>query len=217
MNALATREMHAARVAPLAPPADTRPLASGERLYEQGEAAAGVYRVLSGALRLVRHEGEARRRLVGFVCAGELLGTPFRPLHSHAAEALGACTVERTSATACGDGPLDAEIALARQRVNHLEAQATLVGRTCALERLCGFLLMMEVRLSRPWRASGGDFRLPMDREDIADFLGLTAETVSRRLTALREAGIIDLPAPREVRVLARERLERCAGGGWKG
>jgi len=40
---------------------------------------------------------------------------------------------------------------------------------------------------------------------------------VSRRLTALREAGIIDLPAPREVRVLARERLERCAGGGWKG
>jgi len=191
--------------------------AARETLYEQGDRAGATFRVTRGAFRLVRHDRGDRRRLIGFACPGEVIGTPFRARHTHTAEAVGASLAERTPPVAEGSGASDAEIALARQRIEHLEAQAVLVGRSCALERLCGFLLMMQQRLGDAPRGPGADFSLPMDREDIADYLGLTAETVSRRLSALREAGVIDLPAPRRVRVLARERLERCAGGHRRG
>ena len=97
----------------------------------------------------------------------------------------------------------------AASKLRQAEEQMILLGQRSALEKVASFLLSFARRL-------GGDVqevRLPMDRSDIADYLGLTIETVSRKFTQLKTAGIIALPTPSCVRIRDMRALEAIAEG----
>jgi CRP/FNR family transcriptional regulator len=87
-----------------------------------------------------------------------------------------------------------------------------LLGRKTARERVASFLLA-QLAAGRPCDAAARGFHLPMTRTDIADYLGLTIETVSRTMTRLKAEKLIALPTPAEVVLLDRDRLEALAGG----
>ena len=93
--------------------------------------------------------------------------------------------------------------------MSRLQSQLLIVGRVTALEKVGGYLLEMSARMSS--RSSDG-LVLPMSRYDIADYLGLSVETVSRSLTHLKERRAIQLIGPRSVRILDRAALEGDAG-----
>jgi CRP/FNR family transcriptional regulator len=91
-----------------------------------------------------------------------------------------------------------------------------LLGRKSASEKVAAFLIEMSERLVAPGCIGNGDalqhFTLPFGRQQVADVLGLTIETISRQLTRLRHDGVIDVPRRREIVILDRTALARRAG-----
>ncbi|WP_158272038.1 helix-turn-helix domain-containing protein [Marinicauda salina] len=197
------------------PPGVVRCLAPGEAFYREGDPADREFDLLDGMVRLVRFSGDGGRQVIGFACPGERIGAPLADRHAHTAEAVTRCRAVSVGGAFEREDPERLREALRRTtaRLERAESQILLMGRLCALERVAGFILMMASRLAGADEHDPPAFELPMDRRDMADFLGLTVETVSRKLTALREGGIIDLPTPRQVRVLSWPGLRRCAGG----
>ena len=99
------------------------------------------------------------------------------------------------------------------QELSAAQDRLLLLGRKTALERLVSFVLGIADRQAKTRGASTGDVRLPMNRSDIADYLALTVETVSRLLTHLRSRGFIDLPTPNHIVLLKPQMLESIASG----
>ena len=126
-------------------------------------------------------------------------------MHDFSAEAIGDCVVRVVRRSVIlAEAPFQARMVnqLWAQTMAHLQRaqrHILLLGRKCAQERIATFLLDMAARLSR-----GGDMELPMTRQDIADYLGLTIETVSRTLAQLERDGLIAIPASR--RIVLRDR-----------
>ena len=170
-----------------------------QELFAQDDPVRHCYEVVSGCLRTVRLMEDGRRLVGGFLMAGSLLGFEARALHDFAAQAVCPTTLRSFShtevATMAASDPgfgqflwHHASDAL-RQEHEHM----LLLGRKTAMERVASFLRDMAVRAGSN---EGGQVPLPMCRADIADHLGLTVETVSRTMTQLRRARVIDiLPA----------------------
>jgi CRP/FNR family transcriptional regulator len=184
-------------------------LSANTTVYNEGDPRQGFLRVEEGAVRLVRYAADGRRHVLGFAFAGDLVGAPFTRTNSHDLE-----TITASSFRPLAQDAPEAEAELARQRLNHMETQAFLLGRSCALERVAGFVILIHARLcAEEIFKDGARVWLPMDRRDIADYLGLTIETVSRRLTSLREAGYVELSDSRTVIVIRAAGVRRCAAG----
>ena len=170
-----------------------------QELFAQDDPVRHCYEVVSGCLRTVRLMEDGRRLVGGFLMAGSLLGFEARALHDFAAQAVCPTTLRSFShtevATMAASDPgfgqflwHHASDAL-RQEHEHM----LLLGRKTAMERVASFLRDMAARAGSN---EGGQVPLPMCRADIADHLGLTVETVSRTMTQLRRARVIDiLPA----------------------
>ena len=180
-----------------------------EEIYGEGEEAEFVYRVVSGAVRTHKVLSDGRRQITGFHLPGDLFGFEQGAAHRHSAEALADTKVlifkRRQIERAATDR---AEVAcqlwgMATNNLRLAQDLTLLLGRRSATERVAAFLMEVDERLG-----GGGTFALPMTRRDIADYLGLTIETVSRTISQLEEDGALQRSGGREVS-LRRARLRR--------
>jgi CRP-like cAMP-binding protein len=169
-------------------------------IFAQGEPAEYLYVIISGAVRLSKMMSDGRRQIGAFYLPGDLFGLEAEETHSFSAESIGqSCiaVVKRSAlmARAMHDSELVCE--LWKQTATHLQraqGHMLLLGRKNCHERIADFLLDMSSRLH-----SEGLIELPMSRLDIADYLGLSIETVSRTLTHLERSGIISIPVSRRI------------------
>lgn len=177
-------------------------------IYGEGEAMRSFYRVVSGAVRTYKLLGDGRRQISGFHLPGDIFGLGTGAKYQFSAEAVTAASViavDRSTLAklAARDSELANELwALTAEELDHLRGLMTTLGRKNAHERLAAFLLEMAERVG-----ANGALDLPMSRQDIADYLGLTIETVSRAFTDMERRHAIDLPTSRHVVMRSRAAL----------
>lgn len=191
-------------------------------LYEEGAPAQNWYRLLSGTMRVFRVLRDGRRHIGELVFPGQFFGFEAGTVHQHSAEA-----IEPASVVAYSCARIEQRVAqdpAARQAIRELlmerlaaaQERIMLLGRLNATGRLAAFLLTMAQRKTKAnplSRAGVPVAELPMSRVDIADYLGLTVETVSRLFTALRCRGAIRLPTANRVEILDAAALAFASGG----
>ena len=179
-------------------------------IFGEGEAAKNIYKVISGAVRVFRILSDGRRQILQFCLPGDVFGIELAAEHGSNAESIGdsLILVARRSHVLGDDGPLTPSLwRLAMSDLRRSQDQVLNLGRRSASERLASFLGEMAERLG-----DDDTVELPMSRQDIADYLGLTIETVSRTLTQFRALGLITI---RDCRTIIIERpsamTELCA------
>lgn len=179
----------------------------GEEVFIQGDQGDAVYRVLSGAVRASRLLNDGRRQISGFYYCGDLFGLETGSRRHASAEALvdtRVLVVRRSSLKYYGAVGETLERALwsaTGEALTRAQEHMMLVARKSALERVAGFLDEMAERLGGDW------VDLPMPRQDIADFLGLTIETISRMLTQLQQDEMVEFHGCRRFRIKAPSRI----------
>jgi CRP/FNR family transcriptional regulator len=189
--------------------------ASGETVFAQEEMTTSFYNLLGGVMRLYRLLPDGRRQIVGFALPGDFLGMTTSARHSFSADAIGPVTVCRFSRASFArfieDKPhlLRRINELAVRELNQAQDHMVLLGRRSAEERVATFLIGWRDRLAQ-LQGPAKTVPLPMSRQDIADYLGLTIETVSRTLTKLERDGVIEI-MPGCVRLLDPKRAEALA------
>jgi CRP/FNR family transcriptional regulator len=190
---------------------------SHETVFAQEELTTSFYNLLEGVMRLYRLLPDGRRQIVGFALPGDFLGIAISARNSFSADAVGPVAVCRFSRTSFVRF-IENKPHLLR-RINELvirelgQAQdhVVLLGRRLAEEKVASFLIGWRDRLAQLGDAAN-TVPLPMGRQDIADFLGLTIETVSRTFTKLERDGVIEI-VPGGVRLLDLERVEAPGHG----
>lgn len=183
-----------------------------EEIYGEGEPAEFLHKVVTGTVRTYKVLDDGRRQIGGFYVAGDVFGLENGETHSLSAEAVtdSKVLVVKRSALILR-AARDAEVAQQLWAITARELQRAqdhvLALIKTAEERVASFLLEMAGRLSRD-----NQFELTMSRQDIADYLGLTIETVSRTMTQLESVAAIELPSARRVVLRNRAALgRRCA------
>jgi CRP/FNR family nitrogen fixation transcriptional regulator len=184
--------------------------ARNEEIYAQGEEVEFLYRVVSGSVRTLRLTSDGRRQVADFYYRGDVFGLETGPDHRFTAEALSDCVVlvvRRAAVRAhAGEAVLSRAILQATHgELERAQAHLLLLGRKTAQERVAAFLL------AQADQAEGDGVDLPMGRQDMADYLGLTIETVSRMLTQLQAQEVVEFPSTRRFHVRRWERLEALA------
>ena len=190
-----------------------------QSVFHEGDPAKRVFMVTRGALKLYTLLADGRRQITGFMFPGDFLGISVDEEYAFTVEALEDSELWWFSRDAfdrfIGEHPqVERELyRLAAHELAEAQRQMVLLGRKAAAERLASFFLSL---LERAERASGEvetSFDLPMTRIDIADYLGLTKETVSRMLAHLRSRGLIRLQKQNRVEVLDRGGILAMAEG----
>ena len=191
---------------------------AGSTFIDEGQPADCFFNITAGSAKLFKLLPDGRRQITGLVGVGHFLGIAVSDTYAFSAEAIGPvryCRFSRTRLRALLDDFPLMEKRLLEVAANELVAaqeQMLLLGRKTARERLASFLLLQS-RQGLPCGHSRHRFTLPMTRSDIADYLGLTIETVSRTLTRLRGERMIALLSQNELVILDHRTLERLAGG----
>jgi CRP/FNR family nitrogen fixation transcriptional regulator len=189
-----------------------------EEIYQQNSNVECWYRVISGAARRFTIGADGRRQIVDILLPADFFGFGVRGAHTFAAEAIVADTmisrypIARIEMLAASDrGPARELSGIVIGTMARLHDLLLILGRTTAEQKVGAFLLYMQDRIAT---GAANPLALPLSRYDIADYLALSVETVSRALTALRERGVIALSAPREIGIIDRDALadEREAG-----
>jgi CRP/FNR family transcriptional regulator len=189
--------------------------ASGETIVAQDEMAGSFYNLLEGVIRLYKLLPDGRRQIVGFALPGDFLGMSATERYGFSADAVGAVAVCRFSRTAFArfieDKPhfLRRINELAMRELGQARDHMVLLGRRSAEEKVATFLIGWRDRLALI-KGPSSSLPLPMNRQDIADYLGLTIETVSRTFTRLEREGLLDI-IPGGVRILDQARAEALA------
>ena len=184
-------------------------------LFHEGDRADVVFNLISGSARLYKLLPDGRRQVTGFLFPGDFLGITVEDEHAFSAETLEPsemCRFPRHRFEAFVDERPAMRRELYRMAMHELAAaqqQMVLLGRKNAVERLASFLLLLLERIGN----SADQVTLPMNRTDIADYLGLTKETVSRAFTAFKIGGMIRLLADDVVQILDLPLLESVASG----
>lgn len=186
-----------------------------ETAFAQEELTTSLFNLLEGVMRLYKLLPDGRRQIVGFALPGDLLGLATSTHHSFTADAIGPVTVCRfpraSFALFIEDKPrlLRRINELMARELSQAQDHMVLLGRRSAEEKVASFVLAWRDRLARLGAATK-TVPLPMGRQDIADFLGLTIETVSRTFSKLERDGLIEI-MPGGVRLAASERVEALA------
>ncbi len=206
--------IHAAHVLDLlAPAAATIQAGRGAEIIAQGEEAEYWFQVVHGCVRTVRLLEDGRRQVGEFLLPGDVFGWEALGEHEFAAEAVTQVTLRRFRLGAIEDRADQDRVFAHRLRryiadqVRITRGRLVLLGRLTAAERIASFLLEMSERLNSPGKAV---IELPMCRADMADYLCLTIETVSRGLTELRQLGAI---AVERTRIVIHDRRALCLAG----
>jgi CRP-like cAMP-binding protein len=180
-----------------------------EEIYSEGEQAEYLYKVVSGAARTYKLLSDGRRQITAFHLPGDYFGLELGDLHSLSAEAIGDAVVlviKRSAIVTAAKRDIDVARELwtmTARDLRRVQDHVLLLIRS-AQERVAAFLLEMAARVR-----SDNEVDLPMSRQDIADYLGLTIETVSRTLTQLESNAAIELPTSRRIVLRNRGALNR--------
>jgi CRP/FNR family nitrogen fixation transcriptional regulator len=178
----------------------------GAIIYADGDRAGRLYVVEFGVVRICRLTSDGRRQIHAFHFAGEVFGFETGTEHQFYAESVNGAGV-RSLRTSGSEALTSNLLALALNGLVKAQQHQLVLGRRSATEKVAGFILDMIERL-------GGDdiVGLPMQRNDIADYLGLTFETVSRALRVLREEGAVRVPTVHQIEILDLDKLHELAG-----
>lgn len=178
-------------------------------IFGENEPADYLYKVVSGSVRTYKILADGRRQIGGFYLPGDIFGLQFAEEHTLSAEAVTdakVLVVKRSSLTALAgrDAAVARELfALSSRELGLMQERILLLVKS-AQERVASFLLEMAERA-----CVGNIVELPMSRQDIADYLGLTIETVSRTLTCLESRATIEVPSSRRIVLRNRSALSR--------
>jgi len=184
--------------------------AKDEEIFAQDDDADLVHMVVSGAVRTTRLLSDGRRQVGAFYYPGELIGLETHAAHRFSAEAIcpsSVLVVRRSALRAfAGEGQLDRAIwEAARRELERTQDHLLVLGRRTACEKVASFLMSLAQR-------EGAErVQMPMSRQDMADYLGLTIETVSRMLTHLQGACVVEFEGSRKFKVKRWEALEAMA------
>jgi len=182
----------------------------GTEIFGEDERAEYIYQVVDGAVRSYKLLADGRRQIGAFHLVGDIFGLENGTTHRFTAEAIVETTV-RLMKRASLEHVAESDVMVALDLLNmttsnlqHAEDHMLLLGRKTSLERVAAFLLEMDHRAT-----AAGVIALPMSRRDIADYLGLTLETVSRALSCLHGKGILGFlgQTQRQIVLLDRTRL----------
>lgn len=202
--------------------APTRVLTQREHLFCEGDRATHVYRVEVGHIVIYRIMPDGRRQVIDFAYPGDLVGLGALGEHASHAQATVKTVVRCLPVTILNElASFDPRVGLRLYEAISSELMASrellfTVSQRTASERLASFLLALSRRSARRGEKAN-EIVLPMTRNDIADFLGLTIETVSRMFTRLREDGIIDIEQRILISIRDPERLRLMAGENARG
>ncbi|MFZ1991736.1 MAG: helix-turn-helix domain-containing protein [Alphaproteobacteria bacterium] len=190
-------------------PGFSMPFERDSEVFGEGEPADFAYKVISGVVRTLRVLDDGRRQISGFYFPGDIFGVEVGEEHANSAEAVTSTEIAlvRQSALLKRTGE---NCAAARElwaqtsgELKRARSHLVLLGRQTAYERVANFLLQMSRR-----QDNGESISLPMSRTDIADYLGLTIETVSRTLSQLERKGAIALLNCKHITIKSRAALE---------
>lgn len=177
-------------------------LVPGQAIYAQGDPARALYAVVSGAVRTVRHSKDGRRQVGAFYFPGDRFGLSVGEEHGFTAEAMCMSQVMAMERSATGDDEA-AETALCELARAH--DHLAMLGRRSAEEKVASFLIEMA-------RRGASDLtNLPMSRQDMADYLGLALETVSRALSRFKDQGLVAFASSRDFHIIRGVALARLA------
>ena len=182
----------------------------GKEIFGEKEPAEYVYQVTAGAVRSYKLLSDGRRQIGAFHLVGDVFGLENGSFHRFTAEAIVDTSVrliKRTSLERVAEADVSIThdlLYMTTDNLQHAEDHMLLLGRKTSLERVVAFLLEMDRRLT-----AAGVIALPMCRRDIADYLGLTLETVSRALSKLHGSGILGFLGTnqRQIILLDRQKL----------
>lgn len=213
------RPLDAAGLDDVVAEAEQLTLSARDTLFDEGDRATHIYTLVQGTAKLTRLLPDGREQVLGFRFAGDVLGYTGAERYPFSAQLLTSaqlCRLERRRL----DGLLRRYPALERrlldlcvQELAATQDQLVTVGRRTAEARVAAFLLSLA-DAGRRRHHVGAVLDMPMTRSDIADFLGLTLETVSRTLTAFRRRGWVREPAHGRVELLRMDRLLELTEGG---
>ncbi len=181
-------------------------------IFGDNEPAEYLYKVISGSVRTYKILSDGRRQIGGFHLPGDIFGFQFAEEHTFSAEAItnaNVLVIKRSMLTALAarDAGVARQLfALTSRELRRMQDRILLLFKS-AQERVASFLLEMADRA-----AAGNVVELPMSRQDIADYLGLTIETVSRTLTCLESTVAIEVPSSRRIVLRNRSALNRLNG-----
>jgi CRP/FNR family transcriptional regulator, nitrogen fixation regulation protein len=182
----------------------------GAEIFGEAEPAEYVYQVIEGAVRSYKLLSDGRRQINAFHLVGDIFGLENDGTHRFTAEAIVETIVRLVKCVSLTHvAEQDATVArdllnMTASNLRHAEDHMLLLGRKTSLERVAAFLLEMDRRLT-----AAGVMALPMCRRDIADYLGLTLETVSRALSVLHEKRVLGFlgQTQRQIVLLDRPKL----------
>ncbi|WP_210318234.1 helix-turn-helix domain-containing protein [Ochrobactrum quorumnocens] len=195
----------------------SKKLDANEMLVEEGDPKRRVFSLTSGMLRIYTSLPDGRRQIAGFLVPGDYLGLADDDVYSQSAEAV-------VPSVLCAFSSKEMEALMVsfpklRERLHQMTREALrtardnqlVLGRLAPVEKLASFLLVLAARAEK--RGDKANLvHLAMNRTDIADYLGLTIETVSRSFTKLKTQGLIQLLDANTVEILSRRSLAAVAG-----
>jgi len=202
----------------LASKAIRREIAPGTELAADEEQVSHYANILGGVVKLTKILEDGRQQIVGLQFAPDFLGRPFKAssrTNAEAATSVQVCSFPRSAIDNMIKQSPQLEHKLLQQTLDELdEAREWMVtlGRKTAAEKVASFLYLIATHINpENDKADSITFDLPLTRADIADFLGLTIETVSRQMTKLRKAGVIEIENNRHLTVPDMARLAHRA------
>jgi CRP/FNR family transcriptional regulator len=191
----------------------------GQTIVIEGDTIQHYFRIIRGTVRLYKAISDGRRQVLGFLGQGQCFGLTGLARHTYSAEALSPTTMVRysrqTVEAAIETDPRLAQ-ALFRQacaELDQAQQQMLLLGRKSACEKIASFLLGLRAHTRGGDRTAQDVVHLPMSRQDMADYLGLTIETVSRTMSRFRRLGLIGLIGRQHVALCRLDRLSALAEG----
>lgn len=181
---------------------------SGNEIFGENETAEYIYQVKWGVVRSYKLLSDGRRQISAFHMAGDIFGLERGDVHRFTAEAV-VDTIVRLirrlsleTIAECDPVVVNNLISRTSSNLEHAENHMLLLGRKTSIEKVAAFLVEMDKRLT-----GAGVMRLPMSRRDIADYLGLTIESVSRALSHLQRAGVLNFIGQSQREIVIRDRL----------
>lgn len=192
-------------------------LRTGQAVFYEGDKDTYLFNVTSGVVRLSRLLPDGRRQITGFLFPGDLLGLSISGVYAYSADAIAEtslCRFDRPRLTEIAEKHPKLEhrlLALASNELVQAYDHLMLLGQKNASERIATMLLRLAARIGQ--QDNGGSVvDLPMSREDMADYAGLTIETVSRSISRLRETGIIRIVGGRRIHIPQIQELAELSG-----
>ncbi|MBC7141738.1 MAG: helix-turn-helix domain-containing protein [Rhodobacteraceae bacterium] len=195
----------------------TRRIQAGQHLFHERDSAHFVYQIASGVVRLTRLQKDGRRQVIAFGFPGDVVGLPADGRHTTECDAISPCEVVAHRCANLMQPERDPDLhrflmQSALDDIRFLQDHFLMLGRRLALEKTAAFLELLLDRIGEPLGAYTL-VRLPMNRSDIADYLGLTPETVSRAITELRTRKVVALDDANTMIVLDDDALRELADG----